>query len=230
MKVRILRYKPGRIDPPRFETFDLPVADTLTVLDALELIRLTRDSGLMYRHSCHHSACGTCAMRINGEERLACITRLGDLSADTVTLEPLEGFTPIADLVVDMNALHAHIDPRWSCLRPSDTPAAKAAAKEGGHPAMRLEDCIECGGCISACPVASQGDPFMGPAALAALSNQLAKTPEAGSALMTLAGAPNGEPACRRALACSRVCPTGVSPARHIARLRRNREKTDKPE
>lgn len=230
MKVRILRYKPGCIDPPRFETFDLPATETMTVLDALELIRLTLDPGLMYRHSCHHSACGTCAMRINGEERLACITRLGDLSRDTVILEPLEGFTLIADLVVDMAPLHTHIDPRWSYLRPSDTPAAKAAAKEGGQPAVRLEDCIECGCCVSACPVVSQGDSFVGPAALAALSNQMAKTPKAGSALMTLAGAPNGEPACRRALACSRVCPTGVSPARHIARLRRNREKNDRPE
>jgi len=35
----------------------------------------------------------------------------------------------------------------------------------------------------------------------------------------------NGERLCERALNCSRVCPTGVYPARHIADLRRLLEK-----
>lgn len=225
MKIDILRFKPGRIDPPRFETFDLPAGKAMTVLDALEAIRLTRDPGLMYRHSCHHSACGTCAMRINGEERLACVTRLGDLSSATLTLAPLKGFPVIADLVVDMTPLYADIDPDWPYLRPSDTPLAKAAAEQGATPALRLEDCIECGCCVSACPVVARDEAFMGPAALAALSNQMAKAAFDNDALLRLAGRPGGEPACRRALFCSRVCPTGVYPARHIADLRRKRQK-----
>jgi succinate dehydrogenase / fumarate reductase iron-sulfur subunit len=58
---RILRYKPGRIDPARFQEFTLDVDPDSSVLDALETIRLQQDSSLMYRHSCHHSSCGTCA-------------------------------------------------------------------------------------------------------------------------------------------------------------------------
>ena len=224
MEFKILRFKPGRIDPPRYETFALSADPAMTVLDALEVIRLSRDTGLMYRHSCHHSSCGTCAMQINGEARLACTTRIGDLDGDTVTLEPLKGFPPVADLVVDMTTLYMDIDPHWTCLKPSETPPAKSAAEQGTIPPTRLEDCIECGCCVSACPVLSQDRAFMGPAALAALHNELTKNPKSRNELLTQAGEPHGEPGCRRALNCSRVCPTGVYPARHIADLRKIRK------
>ena len=220
---KIWRFKPGVIDPPRFETFQLPAAGQMTVLDCLEMIRLTQDRGLMYRHSCHHSACGTCAVRMNGVERLACVTRVAELDSEIITLEPLNGFPPIADLVVDMTAFYADIDSHWSCLKPSNTPA-EAALNPGEKP-LRLEDCIECGCCVSVCPVVADGDAFMGPAALAALSNQLSKTPQERVELLARAGVPRGEPRCRRALDCSRICPTKVYPARHIAELRRLREK-----
>lgn len=61
-----------------------------------------------------------------------------------------------------------------------------------------------------------------GPAALAALDRQRSKvsTPQA-RALLEKAGGPDGERWCDRALACSRVCPTNVYPARHIAVLRK---------
>ena len=72
--LRILRYKPGHIDPPRYQEFSLEADPDMSVLDALEAIRLKQDSSLMYRQSCHHSSCGTCACKINGRERLNCIT------------------------------------------------------------------------------------------------------------------------------------------------------------
>ena len=78
----ILRYKPGHIDPPRFQDFRLDVEEGVTVLDALERICLTRDGSLMYRYSCHRSSCGTCACLVNGDERLACTTRVLDLGFD----------------------------------------------------------------------------------------------------------------------------------------------------
>ena len=106
---RILRYKPGHIDPPRFQEFTLEVDPMTSVLDGLEKIRIEQDKTLMYRRSCHHSSCGTCACKINGVERLTCITKIQELQGDTVTLTPLEGFKPIADLVVDMNRFYDDI-------------------------------------------------------------------------------------------------------------------------
>mgnify|MGYP001140601523 FL=1 len=61
----------------------------------------------------------------------------------------------------------------------------------------------------------------MGPAALAAIRNEMLKRPSAADDRLSRAGSERVERGCERALACSRVCPTGVYPARHIADLRR---------
>jgi succinate dehydrogenase / fumarate reductase iron-sulfur subunit len=215
----ILRYKPGRIDPPRFQGFGLDVGEEATVLDALERIRLTQDASLMYRHSCHHSSCGTCGCLINGEERLACTTRVLDLGTDTVRLEPLRGFDPAGDLTVRMEAFYRDMEPGWSCLKPVQS------SGQGRAGLLRLEECIECGCCVSVCPAALSHPEFMGPAALAALHNEMLKNPPAAEGLLRIAGSGRGERWCERALACSRVCPTGVYPARHITELRRRLKK-----
>jgi succinate dehydrogenase / fumarate reductase iron-sulfur subunit len=215
LTLRILRYTPGVIDPPRFESYAVTAGEGTTVLEALEQIRRTQEPGLMYRHSCHHSSCGTCACRVNGVERLACTTHLLELGADPVTLEPLRWLPVVADLVVDMGAFYTDIDPAWDYLRAIDAPAT------GEPPLVRFENCIECGACVSVCPVDKLRPGFMGPAALAAVNHQRLKHPEDEPEMLALAGSERGEQRCERALHCSRVCPTGVYPARHIMDLRK---------
>ncbi|MEJ2283318.1 MAG: hypothetical protein P8X85_06980, partial [Desulfobacterales bacterium] len=68
---------------------------------------------------------------------------------------------------------------------------------------------------------------FVGPAALAALSNELKKSPHSSRALLAMAGHERGVDRCERAFSCSRVCPTQVQPATHIAELRRLLKRTD---
>jgi succinate dehydrogenase / fumarate reductase iron-sulfur subunit len=216
---QIERFKAGVIDPPRHQSFPLEVNGETTVLDGLERIRLTLDATLLYRHSCHHSSCGTCACVVNGTERLACTTRVLDLDRDTVVLEPLRGFPRIGDLAVDMTGFYRDIDPDWAVLRPAE-PVAGARRSEA-EPPVRLEDCIECGCCVSSCPAFESHPEFMGPAALAAVHNEMRKRPDRAPLLLSAAASPRGERLCERALNCSRVCPTQVYPARHIADLRR---------
>lgn len=220
IRFKIERYKPGVIDPPQFYSYTLEVLSGMSVLDCLEKIRLTLDDTIVYRHSCHHSACGTCACIINGMERLACITRVDTLPGDTITLEALRGFPRIADLAVDMTGFYRDINSRWHTLKPAESqPQADSGAQKE---AVRLEDCIECGACVSSCPAMHRSTGFMGPAALAALNNELKKVPhEKRTALHQTASGPRGERLCERALNCSRVCPTGVYPAKHIVELRK---------
>jgi len=225
----IARFQPGRIDPPRLQSFYLKVDETMTVLDALERIRLTQDPTLIYRHSCHHSSCGTCACRINGPERLACTTRVVDVEKNGwITLEPLNGFERIADLAVDMRSFYQNIDPQWSCLKPCE-PGPGWVSPPGSEPSLRFEECIECGACVSACPSVREHGPFMGPAALAALHNEMLKNPAAREGLLKTAAGERGERWCHRWLACSRVCSTGVYPARHIVDLTRLLSKNGRP-
>jgi succinate dehydrogenase / fumarate reductase, iron-sulfur subunit len=218
VRFTILRTRPGEAEPPRFQSFDLSLEPGATVMDGLEAIRLGQDPGLLYRHSCHHASCGTCACRINGTERLACVTTVRELGTEEVVLEPLSGFPCVGDLVVDMTRLFRDMPMDWSCLRPSESrPGVPVAEGVGRY--ERLEDCIECGACVSACPVSRRDSAFLGPAGLAAANREARKTPQRAAALLEPARSGRGAPRCERALRCSRVCPTGVYPARHIQEL-----------
>lgn len=217
---RILRFKPARIDPPRFQDFSVEVQSDMTVLDGLEKIRREQDPTLMYRHSCHHSSCGTCACRINGEEKLACITKIQDGYGDAIILEPLAGFTPIGDLVVEMLPFYEDLAEDWSYLRQAEQ-SASGRLPEGIAQFTRFENCIECGACVSACPITHKKSGFFGPAVLAAANNELKKSPPDAEALLSLAANKRGVALCERALRCNHACPTGVYPARHIEDLRR---------
>ena len=216
---QISRYKTGAIDPPVFYAYGLAVSEHMTVLDCLERIRIEQEPTLMYRHSCHHSSCGTCAIVVNGVERLACTTGVWSLDGATVVLEPLKGFERTGDLAVNMDTLYDHIDEAWTYLRP--------AAALGIDPSpligrcfTRFENCIECGSCLSACPVTRQKQDFVGPAGLAALHREITKSPGKSKQLLSRSAGSRGVRMCKRALACSRVCPTAVYPAKHIAQLK----------
>jgi succinate dehydrogenase / fumarate reductase iron-sulfur subunit len=219
IRFKIFRYRPGRTDPPRFQIFELSIGPQATVLDALEALRIEQDPSLLYRHSCHHSSCGTCACRINGIERLACVTRVRDLGGEEVVLEPLEGFERVGDLVVDMRPLYEEIPSGVSCHRESEWNPG-ASVPEGLARYERFENCIECGACLSACPVSGDRDAFLGPAALAAISREIEKGAGHAAALLDLAGSDRGVWRCERAMVCSKVCPVEVYPARHIHELR----------
>jgi succinate dehydrogenase / fumarate reductase iron-sulfur subunit len=217
---RILRYTPGQIDPPAYQDFTVQLEPAMSVLDGLEQIRLTRDAGLLYRHSCHHASCGTCACTINGTPALACTTRIDALEGDVINLAPLENHTCIGDLAVDRTDFFRAFDPHWTTLRDCEnTPAQRRP--EGVDQLTRLENCIECGCCVSACPVVSSKEAFLGPAVLAAVNNERRNRPNKEPTLLRIAAKVNGAAQCQRHIACSRVCPSGVFPARQIADLQR---------
>jgi len=229
LQIKISRFKPNIIDPPAFVTYDLTPADGWTVLDALEQIRIQQEPSLMYRRACHHSSCGTCACTINGAERLACKTKLTDLETQVITLEPLRCFERIGDLVTVRSTLFRFMQPDWSHLQADEQ-------RDGHDPLLgdhdqaitKFENCIECGCCVSACPVARKNTRFLGPAVLSAIDQEIKKNPSTEIDLLSIAASPGGETLCQRAVACSRVCPTGVYPAKHIAELRRRRKRAEK--
>ena len=56
------------------------------VLDALIHIKSTLDSSLTFRRSCREGICGSCAMNIDGLNRLACTTSMEDLGLERCDL------------------------------------------------------------------------------------------------------------------------------------------------
>ena len=107
--LKVFRYGPAD-QAPRYDQFRVPVGPRTTVLDALLAVRRRQDPSLTLRHSCLHGSCGTCGMRVNGREVLACVTRLDGLG-DPVVVEPLAGAPVVGDLVVDMENLYRRLEP-----------------------------------------------------------------------------------------------------------------------
>ena len=198
-------------------TVSFPAGPLTTVLDILEKARVRREPSLMFRHSCHHGSCGTCACLIDGKERLACTTRVLDLSTSLVTVEPLRHLAETGDLTSDFTKFFEEIPACWAHLRESE-PRVGSRTPPGIERFTRFESCIECGCCVSACPVTED---YMGPASLALLHREMLNNPASAKRLLALASEDRGVKQCVRALECSRVCPAGVYPARHIADLKR---------
>ncbi len=220
-RLRVYRHKPG-VSGPRFDTFDVPAEAGTTVLDALLWIRRHRDPSLMVRHSCLHASCGTCGVRIEGREALACVTSLDELGADDIRVEPLANLPVVGDLVVDM-------EPSYLRLRAVGRPLVRASElcpgsqpAEGVGEASRFEDCIECGLCLSACPIVATDPRYLGPAGLAAAWRRIAEPRGLPTGpVRSLVDDEQGVWRCHTAWECSEACPSNVDPAGSIMRLRR---------
>ena len=206
-----------------FEEYQLDACEDMTVLDALESIRSGREPSLRYRHSCHHGSCGTCGAVINDKEGLMCLVRLSSLvgasvAPEVITVKPLRKMDAVGDLAINPSPLFESLPPAASYLRKSDL--EHGGPPEEGGDYLRLEACIECGICVSACPV--DGMTFLGPAALAMADRDREERPANTAADLAFAASEKGVGACKKAFACSRLCPQGVAPGRRIENLRKS--------
>ena len=205
-------------DENSFMDFNIEMDDSLTVIDALDEIRLKIDPTISYRHSCHHGSCGTCACIINKKERLACMTFLNEFEDNKITIEPLTSFKIITDLVVDISSMVNNMEGS-TYLRESEV-NTDSLKPDGIQKWERFENCIECGSCISACPVKTN---FIGPSPLASINRELSKQTDETiiKTLKDKAFNKNGVDSCDKHYLCSKVCPTKVSPGKHINDLRK---------
>ena len=73
---RVQRYDPGQDERPHYQEYTLDVPEGMTVLEALLRIQAEQDGTLAFRYACRGAVCGSCAMRINGREDLACRTQV----------------------------------------------------------------------------------------------------------------------------------------------------------
>ena len=189
-----------------WQEFRVTIAEDAYVLDALE-VAWAQDSSLMFRHSCHHASCGSCGMRIQGKEKLACITPAFEVAKGGVlSLEPLRNFPVLADLVVDMSSLAYKLEGVGAHVLTQVTSGWQ-----------QFESCIECGLCISACPITATSETYLGPAALAAAVRNT-DFPEVWS---QVAG-DDGVWRCHSAFECTEVCPANIEPGSAIMNLRKN--------
>jgi len=90
----------GANDVPRYQDYQVPYEEGMSVLDALRWIRAHLDSTLAIRYSCiNANACKTCMALVNGEVEYTCIARL---TPEVITVEPLPKRPLIRDLITDI--------------------------------------------------------------------------------------------------------------------------------
>jgi succinate dehydrogenase/fumarate reductase-like Fe-S protein len=83
----------------RYDTYDVPFEEGMSVLDALRWIRTHRDPTLAIRYSClNANACKTCMALVNGVVEYTCTARL---TSAGVTVAPLPTRPVVRDLVTD---------------------------------------------------------------------------------------------------------------------------------
>ncbi len=202
-------------DGRRFSEHHVVVPANSYVIDAIERVFALPGERLLWRHACHHASCGSCGLRINGVEKLPCITPLADYDLrKPLVLMPLSHLPRVGDLVVDFAPFFARMQAVGMPLLRQDETAPPEAGLQ------RFESCIECGLCVSACP-AMRNPRFLGPAALAA-AERLLEEPRGADVetVLRTVDHPDGIWACRSAHQCTAVCPMGVDPAGAIMRLR----------
>jgi len=167
VKLKIFRYDPEKDKKPHYDKFTIEAEPTDRVLDMLEQVKNYQDGSVSYRRSCAHGVCGSCAMRINGVNRLACKSLVQDVGTK-VTIEPILGLSVEKDMIVDMDPFFDH----YKSVMPYFVGSEEMPQKEqlqSPEERERFDDttkCILCGACTTSCPSFWANGNYVGPAAI----------------------------------------------------------------
>jgi succinate dehydrogenase / fumarate reductase iron-sulfur subunit len=221
----VQKYNPEIDARPHDMVYRLDVSRGLTVLDALIRLKNEQDGALSFRYSCRSAICGSCAMTINGGEKLACRTSIRTEweRHQDIAIRPLKNMPVVKDLVVDMRsfwqknrAIVPWLLTNHSAIDPLATPDPAAF--------QNVDACIQCGACVAACNSHEADRRFLGPAALAKAYRFVADSREGvheRTARLAALQEDTGIWDCTRCNFCVQVCPKDVQPMEAIIRLRR---------
>ena len=224
VELRIKRYDPERDNGPHWETYEVEVEESDRVLDALHEVRWHQDGSLAFRRSCAHGVCGSDAMVVNGENRLACVLLIRDVGR-SITVEPLRGLRVLKDLVVDMEPFFE----QYRAVRPwlvNTDPPGDRERLQSPEERARYDDttkCILCAACTTSCPIFWANESYVGPAAIVNAHRFLYDSrDEAGPERLEVLDQRSGVWACRTAFNCTDACPRGIKVTSAIEEVKRS--------
>ncbi|MBI5565372.1 MAG: succinate dehydrogenase/fumarate reductase iron-sulfur subunit [Chloroflexi bacterium] len=222
LTVKLYRYKPG--SEPHYDTFPVEVPDEGNVLDAVEQA-WAADKTVMFRHACHHASCGSCGLLVNEVEKLPCVTPVKDYGEGaTIKIDPMRNFPVITDIAVDASPIYQRMTlVGMPIIRHAESLRSdgKYVFPEGLPDFGRFENCLECGLCLSACPVMATDPQFLGPMGLAA-AERLLNEPRGvdHDYIYHLLDDEHGLWRCHSSFECTEACPYEVYPGEAIMRLK----------
>jgi succinate dehydrogenase/fumarate reductase iron-sulfur protein len=223
IRLRIQRYDPKTDSEPHYDTFEVSLKPRMTVLDALFQVLEKQDHLLAFRSSCRSAVCGSCAMYINGRQRLACNTQIRTLGKE-VTIAPLPHLPVVRDLVVNLRPFFQKID----MIKPyfvTPEPYPEKEFLQSPRDRERIDtaiDCIDCAACYSACPMSWIDQNYPGPAAFLKAARFINDTRDTGKAeRLKIVGCEDGVWRCHTVFNCADACPKKLNPTNFIQQLKR---------
>ncbi|MCE5312534.1 MAG: succinate dehydrogenase iron-sulfur subunit [Nitrospiraceae bacterium] len=220
---KIKRFDPEKDKASRWESFTIMMDPTERVLDGLNRIKDTLDGTLTFRKSCAHGVCGSCAMKINGKNMLACSVLVQDLPQH-IEVEPLAALPVIKDLAVQMEVFFAKNDKVMPYLINND-PAPereRLQSPEDQHKIVQAITCIMCGSCSTSCPSFWTDKEYLGPSALLKAARFILDTrDQATDERLEKVAQMDGLWRCHSIYNCVEACPKEIDVTGHISRLKR---------
>ena len=223
MTVKILRQQFPNSEP-YWEIFDYDGSMDISVAALLDYINYNDDiittdgkktTRIGWECSCLQGVCGACAMVINKTPALACETFLKDLKGNEITIQPLQKFPVVHDLLVDRSSIQDNLRAtnmyigEYKTPKDSDVDHQYLAAK-----------CLKCGLCLEVCPNYVNGKTFFG----AAFANDCylvsARNHEKSKDIKKSYSGHFGN-TCSKSLSCMDVCPVGIPIISTIAKMNR---------
>lgn len=217
--------KVARSDKDARNVFQVEAAGGhVRVLDLLLNARAEQDPTLSFRCSCRVGMCGSCAMIINGRERLACGATVEEMG-DEIDVRPLRALPVKRDLLVDMKPFFDKIRKFEAVMMPAD-PEHRAVKQLPGGRNSRAEvelqnGCISCGACYSACQWTESRPEYAGPAVMNRIF-MLASDEKDSKKTQRLEGiaTDDGILRCHLVGDCAEVCPVDIPILTGLQRLR----------
>ncbi len=227
INVKIRRYNPDVDTAPHWETYTVPAEPMDSALALLLHIKWYIDGTLTFRKSCAHGICGSDAMQINGENKLACSVLVKDLvskEGDTITFAPMPAVPVIKDLVVDQTAFFE----KYRAVMPwlvNNSPAPERERLQSPEEHEVIEDatkCIMCGACTHSCPSTWADPTYLGPAAmLKAYRYTFDSRDEGADARLAVVDGKEGLWKCYTIFNCVQACPKEIDITRWLSALKR---------
>jgi len=213
MKIKIKRFIDEAQRQDDVVEYEVPDKN-MTLLEVLNHIKTQLDPSLSFTAGCRSSVCGSCAVRVNDTEELACAYKVQE--DDVIT--PMKNLPVIRDLVVDTEHMMKfnRIAKAWSSTNDENMLISEVQAEVNEV----QSDCILCGACYSACPVYAVNEEFIGPFALTRSWRYVSDVREQDTQEKIEVVQTNGIWDCTLCSECVPVCPQGIAPKQDIAMLR----------
>ena len=182
------------------------------LLKALIEIKTKQDASLTFRCGCKSGVCGSCAITVNGVERLACKTNINENDL----IEALKNSEILKDLLIDVSHETLLIERTKSFIVENQD---YTLTQRDINIIDLQSNCILCNSCYSSCPVYDVNKEFLGPFALTRALRYVNDKKSLSEANILANIQTNGIWDCTLCSACTLVCPQNIDPKADIMKL-----------